>query len=75
MDRMFIKKSDLNDWIAKLFNNEDISVDDLVDKIEDLVFELDSVKEEFEDYKQMIADNYEPRSKYKEYGINEEDFH
>lgn len=75
MDKVFIKKSELSEWTQKYFKEDLISVDDLIRVIEDLDNEVDRIKEKFEDYKQMIKDNYEPTSLYKMYGVNENEFH
>ncbi len=75
MDNIFIKKEELNEWTQKHFKEDLVSVDDLIRVIEDLDNEVDRVKEEYEDYKQMIKDNYEPISPYKMYGVSENEFH
>lgn len=75
MDKVFIKKNELSEWTQKYFKKDLISVDDLIRVIEDLDNELDRVKEGFDDYKQMIEDNYEPINPNKMYGVNESDFH
>lgn len=36
MDKVYIRKEDLNSWIAKYFYNDLISVDDLISVIESL---------------------------------------
>lgn len=75
MDNVFIKKEELNEWTQKHFKEDLVSVNDLIRVIEDLDNEVDRVKEEYEDYKQMIKDNYEPISPYKMCGVNENEFH
>lgn len=75
MDNIFIKKNELTEWTQKYFKEDLISVDDLIRVIEDLDNEIDRVKEEFDDYKQMVEDNYRPINPYTMYGINESDFH
>lgn len=75
MDNVFIKKEELNEWIAKYFKENLISIDDLLRLLEDLDYKIGCLEEEFEDYKQMIKDNYEPISPYRMYGVNENEFH
>lgn len=75
MDNVFIKKEELNEWIAKYFKENLISIDDLLRLLEDLDYKIGCLEEEFEDYKQMIKDNYEPISPYKMCGVNENEFH
>lgn len=73
MENVFIKREELNKWIAKYFKEDLVSIDDILRVLEDLEFELDSLKEEFEDYKQMVADNYKPISASSMYGVSKND--
>lgn len=73
MENVFIKREELNKWIAKYFKEDLVSIDDILRVLEDLDNELDRVKEEFEDYKQMVADNYKPISAYSMYGVSRND--
>lgn len=73
MDQVYIKKNDLSEWTQKYFKEELVSVDDLIRVIEDLDNEIDRVKEEFDDYKQMVADNYKPISASSMYGVGRND--
>lgn len=45
--------------------------------IEDLIYEIEHWKEQYEDLKQEIEENYQqkPFNPYEEYGISESDFH
>lgn len=58
MDNVFIKKEELNYWIAKYFKMDLISIDDLISCIEDLGGKVEHYEEELEDLKQDIQDNY-----------------
>lgn len=73
MENVFIKREELSKWIAKYFKEDLVSIDDILRVLEDLEFELDSLKEEFEDYKQMVEDNYKPISAYSMYGVSKND--
>ena len=62
MNEVYVKKENLGRWIAKYFNKDDlISIDDLLECIEELDSELEHLKEEFEDYKENVAENYVSR--------------
>lgn len=74
MENVFIKREELNKWIAKYFKEDLVSIDDILRVLEDLEFELDNLKEEFDDYKQMVADNYKPRSASSMYGVSDNDY-
>lgn len=75
MDQVYIKKTDLSEWTQKYFKEDLVSVDDLIRVIEDLNNEVDSIKEEFNDYKRMVEDNYKPKSMWEQTGMSEKDFH
>lgn len=58
MNEIYIKKTDLNKWVAKYFNEDLISVQDLLRCIEDLDGDLENLKEKFEDYKENVEENF-----------------
>lgn len=60
MDEVFIRTWTLPEWLGKkYFKGKDFySIDELISLIEDLDSELDHVKEEFEDFKSDVEDNY-----------------
>lgn len=72
MDQVFIRKIDLNKWIAKYYPNQDlISVDDLLSVIEDLDSEIESLKEKIEE----LENQEEPiKDYYDYYGVSRNDF-
>lgn len=75
MEQIFIKKDNLNRWVAKYFKNKDlISIDDLLGVIEDLDGELECLQEQIEDMEQDIRDNYKSISKSEQYDIYENTF-
>lgn len=61
--------------IKENFNNKDfISIDELLDKFEDLIFELEGVKEEYNDFKKDVEDNYKYMPIDEQVGISDRDF-
>ena len=56
-------------------NKENYTLDDLIGIIDELTYQYDNLEEEFEDYKQMVQDNYKPIDPYTLYGVSENDFH
>ena len=70
MKEVYILKSDLNEWIAKYFKKDLISIDDLLTVIEDLDSEIERLNDKIKDLK-----NSEPFDPYSEYGVSERDFH
>ena len=47
---------------------------DLHDENEELKYEKEKLQEDFEKYKQIVADYYVKKSPYEIYGVNEKDF-
>lgn len=76
MNQVYIKKEDVNKWIGKYFEKQDlISIDDLISVIEDLDSEVERLKEKIEDIEQDIEDNYKPIDKASQYGVSDKWFH
>ena len=82
MNEIYIKASDLEESLVERVNKETplsngdiLAISDLVDIIDELLYKIDTLEEEFEDYKQYVKDNYKQRSPYDLYGISERDFH
>lgn len=74
MSNVYVRAQELNSWIAKYFDKDLISIDDLVGVIEDLDGEIERLSDEISSLKQDIQDNYKPISKEEMYGISEDDF-
>ena len=68
MSEVYIKKSDLNEWVAKYFQTDLISIEDLISTIEDLDGEVEHLKEEIEDM-QKEPDEYDS---YRDYMLEKE---
>ena len=76
MERVYIDIRKENQWIRKYFNNKDfISVDDLLDVIENLDSEVECLKEQIEDIKQDRDDNYRPIPYSEQICVDENMFH
>lgn len=77
MNELYIKRTDLSIWLGKKFKQDIISVADLIARLEELYGEVETLEEQFEDYKEYVSENYKqiPKSYYEEYGISEKDFH
>lgn len=51
-----------------------IPIDSIIPMLEDLLCEIDRLKEELEDEKEQRENYYKPISKYEEIGMSEKDF-
>lgn len=74
MNNVFIKKEELNEWLRKYFNGDLISINDMISVMEDLVGEIDRLKEKIEDIEQDKEENYKRVSISSQVGINNSDF-
>lgn len=74
MNDVYIKKDDLNNWIAKYFKNDLISIDDMINVIENLDGEVEDWKMKYEELCNDLQDNYRPISQAEQYEISDCDF-
>ena len=60
MDEVYIRTEDLPRWLVKIhFKDKDlITIDDLIEKLEDTTDELDLLKEKFDEFKEEVEENY-----------------
>lgn len=49
MDEIYLKTNELNSWIAKYFDKDLISIDDLISVIEDLDSEVEDLRYKLEE--------------------------
>lgn len=75
MDNVFIKKDELNEWIAKYFKRNLISIDDMLNVIEDLDGEVEDWKMKYEELQNDLEDNYRPISQAEQYEVSDRDFY
>lgn len=75
MNNVYIKKEELNEWLAKHFEGDLISIDDLLNKMEDMDCEIDNLKEKIEEMEEQLKEKTieVPATSY--YGVSERDFH
>ena len=74
MKDVYIKKEELNEWLRKYFNGDLISINDMISVMEDLVGEIDRLKEKIEEIEQDKENNYRPLHNSELYGVSERDF-
>ena len=60
MDKVYINTKDLPRWLVRIyFEDKDlITIDDLIEKLEDTTDELDLLKEKFDEFKEEVEENY-----------------
>lgn len=75
MDNIFIDIRDQGAVLGNYFKGKSlVNLDEVLYKFEEVIEELDYLKEEFEDYKQNIADNYRPLTQAELVGVFDSDF-
>lgn len=65
MDKILVDLRFESETIRNMFGKDYVSVDDILNKLYDLHWELVGEQEKYEDFKQEVEDNYRPVS-YKE---------
>lgn len=65
MDKILVDLRFENEIIQNMFDKDYVSIDDILNKLYDLHWELVGEQEKYEDFKQEVEDNYRPVS-YKE---------
>lgn len=74
MDNVYIKKEDLNKWVAKFFNEDLITIEDLISAIEELDEEIGSLKDKIRDLEYELENQEEPITDYYDYyGVSRND--
>lgn len=75
MDNIYVDLRNENKWIREIFRNKDlVTIEEMLEKIEDLSDELEHTIEEFEDFKRDVEDNYRPVSVTEQLDISDRDF-
>ena len=59
---------------SSLFKKDTITVQEILEKYDELKADYDNLKEEYENYKQVVKDNYRMISPSEMYGISDRDF-
>lgn len=63
------------DWLKNLFDGKDlVSIEEMIELIDELQYDKDYIAEEFEDYKNYVAENYKPIPYSEQVGISDKDF-
>jgi len=74
MDEVYIDMRNENKWIRKYFDKDWVSIEELLDTIEDLDSEIEHWKEKYQDLEEDLRDNYEPIPYSKQVGVSDKDF-
>ena len=68
MKKILVDIREENESIRDYFKNKDlVSVNDLLNAIDDLIYERDNLEDKIKDMEQDIEDNYKPISKSEQY--------
>ena len=76
MNKILVDIREENNTIKKHFNNKDVvSVEELLDIIDNLSYELDRLDEEYKDFKQSVKENYRQIPVSEQVQVYDKDFH
>lgn len=67
--------TDYEGWLDKEKEQVLVGSDGIIGMLEDLLCEIDYLKERYNDLEKDVQDNYKPISPYEMYGISERDFY
>lgn len=65
-----------NEDLQLIFEEREfISIEELIEKIEEINFEKNEIEKEYENYKDYVRDNYRQISNFEQSGMSERDFY
>ena len=67
-------KFELSEIDQKIVNKKNASFNDLLDLIDNLNYELDTLKEEYDNFKEDVEENYRAIPVNEQYEISDRDF-
>lgn len=73
MENIFIKVDEIPlSLVEQYFNNKDlVSIDNLISTLDNVVYELRCLQDDYENFKQEVEDNYKPISQREQIGYDE----
>lgn len=71
MNEVYIDMRKENEWIRKHFDKDLVSIEELLDKIEDLDSDVEYWKEKYGDLIKDLRDNYKPIPYKDQIGVND----
>lgn len=74
MDKILVDLRFENEIIRNMFGKDCVSVDDILNKLYDLHWELVGEQEKYEDFKRDVEDNYRPISVSEQLDISDRNF-
>ena len=73
--KVYVNMKEINDDIADYFDGKDlVTVDELLDAIDTLLYDVKYLKEEMHDYKKYVADNYREIPYSEQVCVSDRDF-
>ena len=79
MDRIYINIKDFNEcyikkYLEEKFKKDLISLDELIDLVEDVIYDFEYLQDEYRDLKQDLEENYRPIPYAEQVGVYDSDF-
>lgn len=76
MENIYIDMREQGFTLSNHFKNKDfVSVEDVLTELEQVIDDMETLQEEFDDYKRDVEDNYKPISYAEQVGYNPRDFY
>ena len=72
---VYVNMKEINDDIADYFDGKDlVTIDELLDAIDTLLYDVKHLEEEMHDYKKYVADNYREIPYSEQVCVSDRDF-
>lgn len=72
---VYVNMKEINEDIADYFDGKDlVTIDELLDAIDTLLYEVKHLQEEMDDYKKYVEDNYNPIPYSEQVCVSDRDF-
>lgn len=72
---VYVNMKEINEDIADYFDGKDlVTIDELLDGIDNLLYEVKHLQEEMDDYKKYVEDNYNPIPYSEQVCVSDRDF-
>lgn len=74
MENIYVDISGISHTLSNYFNKEQVSIEELLGALEEVIDAKDYIEEELEDFKRNLEENFRPIPISEQVGISDKDF-